>query len=91
MKHQDNYLGKRVKRGLFKSSTGRLINADVNGSLGILLKSKHKIDLVQLVNSGRINRPRRVMLQEIVKNSSINVLKELESVSLKHNVKIVND
>lgn len=33
-----SYLGKRVKRGLFKSSTGQLINADVNGSLNILRK-----------------------------------------------------
>ena len=28
-------LGRRVKRGLFKSSTGVLINADVNGGVGI--------------------------------------------------------
>ena len=33
-----NYLGKRIKRGLFKSSKGYLINADVNGSLNILRK-----------------------------------------------------
>ncbi len=32
------YLGKRVKRGLFKSSNGIKINADVNGSLQILRK-----------------------------------------------------
>ena len=32
----DEYLGKRVKRGLFKTRTGKLINADVNGSLNIL-------------------------------------------------------
>ena len=37
--HQRKYLGKRVKRGLFQSSTGKLLNADVNGGLGILLKS----------------------------------------------------
>lgn len=34
----DNYKGKRIKRGLFRSSTGRLINADVNGSYNILKK-----------------------------------------------------
>lgn len=34
----DKYLGKRVKRGLFVSSDGRRINADVNGSLNILKK-----------------------------------------------------
>ena len=34
----DKYLGKRVKRGLFKSSTGMIINADINGAIGILRK-----------------------------------------------------
>jgi putative transposase len=39
VKH-DIYAGKRVKRGLFKSSSGKLINSDVNGALQILKKSK---------------------------------------------------
>lgn len=34
----DNYKGKRISRGLFKTSKGRLINADLNGSLNILRK-----------------------------------------------------
>lgn len=34
----DVYAGKRVKRGLFKSNNGRLINADLNGALNILRK-----------------------------------------------------
>jgi putative transposase len=36
----DSYLGKRKYRGLFISSTGRTINADVNGSYNILRKCK---------------------------------------------------
>ena len=36
----DKYAGKRIYRGLFKSSNGRLINADVNGSYNILVKCK---------------------------------------------------
>ena len=32
----DEYCGKRQKRGLFRSSRGKLLNADVNGSLNIL-------------------------------------------------------
>ena len=36
-KHKE-YLGKRVKRGLFRSSKGIQINADLNGSLNILKK-----------------------------------------------------
>lgn len=34
----DTYNGRRVKRGLFKSAEGTLINADVNGSYNILRK-----------------------------------------------------
>jgi len=34
----DNYLGKRVKRGLFVSSKGTKINADLNGAINILRK-----------------------------------------------------
>lgn len=33
-----NYLGTRLKRGLFKTNKGLLINADINGSLNILRK-----------------------------------------------------
>ncbi|MCK9417294.1 transposase, partial [Candidatus Dojkabacteria bacterium] len=33
------YLGKRIKRGLFKTAKGLLINADVNGSYNILKKA----------------------------------------------------
>ncbi len=36
-KHED-YCGKRVKRGLFRASTGQHINADVNGSYNIVRK-----------------------------------------------------
>ena len=35
IKKQENYLGKRIHRGLFKTSKGLLVNADVNGSLNI--------------------------------------------------------
>lgn len=35
----DSYLGKRIKRGLFKTAEGKLINADINGSLNILKKA----------------------------------------------------
>jgi putative transposase len=34
----ETYAGKRVKRGLFRASDGRLINADVNGSANIIRK-----------------------------------------------------
>ena len=60
LERQETYLGKRVKRGLFQSSTGKLINADVNGALGILRKSNHDSLLARIVASGRFLRPVRV-------------------------------
>ena len=36
-KHEE-YLGKRIKRGLFRTASGRLVNADLNGALNILRK-----------------------------------------------------
>ena len=38
IKKHTKYLGKRMKRGLFESASGKLINADLNGSLNILKK-----------------------------------------------------
>ena len=38
-RHEDHaYAGKRVKRGLFQTALGLLINADVNGAVNILRK-----------------------------------------------------
>lgn len=33
-----NFSGKRIKRGLYRASDGRLINADVNGASNIIRK-----------------------------------------------------
>ena len=38
----DEYAGRRIHRGLFKSKDGKLLNADVNGSLNILRKGLGK-------------------------------------------------
>lgn len=36
--HHDSYMGRRMRRGLFKSAEGVKYNADINGSLNILRK-----------------------------------------------------
>lgn len=36
LEHHDQYVGKRLKRGLFRTATGILLNADINGSYNIL-------------------------------------------------------
>lgn len=61
MQHHDSYLGKRVKRGLFKSSTGKTLNADINGAIGILRKVFP--DAVQtLRDSGVVFTPVKISL-----------------------------
>jgi len=39
IKKHERYLGRRISRGLFKTSDGRIINADVNGAYNILKKA----------------------------------------------------
>lgn len=40
VKHHDSYVGKRVKRGLFRTRDGILLNADINGAYNIMRKVK---------------------------------------------------
>ena len=51
-KHEE-YVGKRVKRGLFRTANGKYINADVNGSLNILKKviGKYDYDSIQVCST----------------------------------------
>ena len=52
------YLGKRVKRGLFQSSVGKLLNADVNGAFNIMRKVVGDSELVRkIANSGWLYQP----------------------------------
>ena len=60
MKKQNSYLGKRVKRGLFKSSCNKILNADINGAIGILRKNKNVFsdaELISLRNRGDVVSP----------------------------------
>ena len=71
MKHQEKYLGRRSPRGLFHSSTGVTINADMNGALGILLKTSNQKSLLTQLRSGGVTPPRRIRLREIQQTSSV--------------------
>ncbi|WP_336153949.1 transposase [Fusobacterium polymorphum] len=53
------FSGKRIKRGLYQTRKGKLINADCNGALNILRKSK-VVDLSILYNRGELNTPKRI-------------------------------
>lgn len=59
MKHQEKYLGKRIRRGLFQSSTNLLLNADINGSIGILRKVIGD-DFLSVLNRGLVVNPIKV-------------------------------
>ena len=54
-----NFSGKRVKRGLYRTSNGTLLNADVNAALNILRKS-NLTDLSVLQSRGAVNSPLRI-------------------------------
>jgi len=53
------FSGKRIKRGLYRSKSGRLINADVNGAANILRKSKQRLDFERLC-VGFLDNPLRI-------------------------------
>jgi putative transposase len=60
MKKHDIYLGKRIKRGLFQSSTKKIINADVNGAIGIARKVFGDSVLTQIFDSGLAFNPYKI-------------------------------
>ena len=55
------YSGKRVKRGLYRASDNRVLNADVNGAANMLRKSNHRLDF-ERVARGLFANPLRVKL-----------------------------
>ena len=55
------FSGKRVKRGLYQTKNNYLFNADCNGALNILRKSK-VVDLNVLYNRGELDTPKRIRI-----------------------------
>ena len=53
------FSGKRIKRGLYQSKNGKLINADVNGAANILRKSKQNFKFEELC-AGLLASPLRI-------------------------------
>lgn len=60
LKKQESYLGRRKKRGLFQSSIGKLINADINGAIGIARKVVGDSFIEKIIGSGFAFNPVRV-------------------------------
>lgn len=56
-----SFSGNRMKRGLYKTKNGKRFNADVNGALNILRKSK-VVNLRVLYNRGEVETPVRIRI-----------------------------
>jgi len=80
-KHQ-TYKGKRINRGLFKTSNGMLINADVNGSLNIFKKCVIKVlkaqevhdALLEPVDTGLVMNPLKIQIRTSTSLTEISAL-----------------
>ena len=55
------FSGKRVHRGLYKTATGKCLNADVNGALNIMRKS-NVVDMNILYGRGEVDTPVRIRI-----------------------------
>lgn len=55
------FSGKRIKRGLYQSKNGTILNADVNGAANILRKCKQNVDFDKLCK-GLLASPKRIRL-----------------------------
>jgi putative transposase len=66
----NTYAGKRIHRGLFKSNTNKLINADINGSLNIMRKVVCDSYVSGIIDRGLLFNP--------VKISDLNRLKTFD-------------
>lgn len=54
-----HFSGKRIQRGLYQTSDGKRLNADVNGALNLLRKSR-VVDISVLYRSGEVDTPVRI-------------------------------
>ena len=57
--YEGKFSGKRIKRGLYRSKSGKIINADVNGAANILRKSKQNFNFEELCE-GLLVSPLRI-------------------------------
>lgn len=66
MEHHEKYLGTRIKRGLFRQSNGKVLNADLNGAIGILRKVIDESEFKQIIDRGFVINP--VKINVLTKN-----------------------
>ena len=55
------FSGSRIHRGLYKTAGGKVLNADINGALNIMRKSR-VVDLKVLYSRGEVDTPVRIRI-----------------------------
>lgn len=55
------FSGNRIHRGLYKTASGKMLNADINGALNIMRKS-NVVDLNILYSRGEVDTPIRIRI-----------------------------
>jgi putative transposase len=67
IKYHEKYLVKRTKRGLFKSSKGKLLNADINADInGAINIMKKKIKLKEITGKKILN-PKIINIYDVMR------------------------
>lgn len=82
IKKHENYLGRRKRRGLFQSSIGKLINADINGALNILRKVTGDSVVKQIISSGFVFNPIKIDFNKgfLSKMNNFNKIHDIDTI-----------
>lgn len=75
IEHHEKYLGERFSRGLFKSSNGTIINADVNAGYNIICRSDPNVIWTNGVGGCALH-PLSLNLLEIKSNNVIRLIQQ---------------
>jgi putative transposase len=80
--------GKRIERGLYKSSIGKVINADINGAIGIMRKGEGDQHLCEIITNPKIFNPQKITIdhssvQHEIIDSYINLHGDLNTKQVK--------
>jgi putative transposase len=78
--NQEQFKGKRIKRGLFQSSSGKLINSDVNGSLGIIRKVVGNSRSKEIIDRGNLLTPFKIRnIFDVQTLNKVRILKDFNA------------
>ena len=62
LEKQENYSGKRIKRGLYLRYNSIEVNADINAALNIIRKSKPNDDVINYLRDRGLTIPKRLQV-----------------------------